>query len=77
MDYEIAIIEFGDNEKIDSILIKGDSTEEIINQKAHIYYYENDITIEEARQEIVDLMDNYKVIYVLSPLPEHLQDLLC
>lgn len=76
MDCEIAIIEFGDNEKTDSILIKGDSAEEIINQKAHIYYYDNDITIEEARQEVEDLMDNYKTIYILSPLPPHLQDLL-
>ena len=76
MDCEIAIIEFGDNEKTDSILIKGDSAEEIINQKAHIYYYDNDITIEEARQEVEDLMDNYKIIYILSPLPPHLQDLL-
>ena len=72
MDCEIAVIEFGDNEKIDSILIKGDSAEEIINQKAHIYYYDNDITIEEARQEVEDLMDNYKTIYILSPLPSHL-----
>ena len=31
MDCEIAIIEFGDNEKTDSILIKGDSAEKIIN----------------------------------------------
>ena len=76
MDCEIAVIEFGDNEKIDSILIKGDSAEEIINQKAHIYYYDSDITIEEARQEVEDLMDNYKTIYILSPLPPHLQDLL-
>ena len=50
----------------------GDSAEEIINQKAHIYYYDNDITIEEARQEVEDLMDNYKTIYILSPLPPHL-----
>lgn len=72
MDYEIAVIEFGDNEKKDSILIKGDSAEKIINKKAHIYYYDNDITIEEARQEVEDLMDNYKTIYILSPLPLHL-----
>ena len=72
MDCEIAVIEFGDNEKIDSILIKGDNAEEIINQKAHIYYYDNDITIEEARQEVEDLIDNYKTIYILSPLPSHL-----
>lgn len=72
MDCEIAIIEFGDNEKKDSILIKGDSAEKIINKKAHIYYYDNDITIEEARQEVEDLMGNYKTIYILSPLPSHL-----
>lgn len=76
MDCEIAVIEFGDNEKKDSILIKGDSAEKIINKKAHIYYYDNDITIEEARQEVEDLMGNYKTIYILSPLPPHLQDLL-
>lgn len=77
MDCEIAVIEFGDNEKTDIYLVKGDITEEFSKKKAHTYYYDDNITIEEARQEVLDLMDNYKIIYVLSPLPEHLQDLLC
>ena len=44
MDCKIAIIEFGDNQKVDSILIQGVS-EEAFNQPAHIYYYSDDITL--------------------------------
>lgn len=76
MDCEIAVIEFGDNEKTDIYLVKGDITEDFINKKAHTYYYDDNITIEEARQEVLDLMENYKIVYILSPLPEHLEDLL-
>lgn len=76
MDCKIAIIEFGDNQKVDSVLIQGVS-EEAFNQSAHIYYYSDDITLEEAYQEILDLKEHYEIIWVLSPLPEHLQDLLC
>ena len=73
---KIAIIEFGDNQKVDSVLIQGVS-EEAFNQPAHIYYYPDNITLEEAYQEILDLKEHYEIIWVLSPLPEHLQDLLC
>ena len=76
MDCKIAIIEFGDNEKKESVLIQG-MPEEAFNQPAHIYYYSDDITLEEAYQEILDLKEHYEIIWVLSPLPEHLQDLLC
>lgn len=76
MDCKIAIIEFGDNQKVDSVLIQGVS-EEAFNQPAHIYYYPDSITLEEACQEILDLKEHYEIIWVLSPLPEHLQDLLC
>ena len=76
MDCKIAIIEFGDNEKEESVLIQG-APEEALNQPAHTYYYSDDITLEEAYQEILDLKDHYEIIWVLSPLPEHLQDLLC
>ena len=76
MDCEIAVIEFGDNEKTDIYLVKGDITEEFSNKKAHTYYYDDNITIEEARQEVLDLMENYKIVYILSPLPEHLEELL-
>lgn len=76
MDCKIAIIEFGDNQKVDSILIQG-VPEEVLNQPAHTYYYPDSITLEEARQEILDLKEHYEIIWVLSPLPEHLQDLLC
>ena len=76
MDCKIAIIEFGDNQKVDSVLIQGVS-EEAFNQPAHIYYYSDDIKLEEVYQEILDLKGHYEIIWVLSPLPEHLQDLLC
>ena len=76
MDCKIAIIEFGDNEKEESVLIQG-VPEEALNQPAHMYYYPDNITLEEARQEILDLKEHYEIIWVLSPLPEHLQDLLC
>ena len=76
MDCKIAIIEFGDNEKEESVLIQG-APEEVLNQPAHTYYYSDDITLEEAYQEILDLKEHYEIIWVLSPLPEHLQDLLC
>lgn len=75
MDCKIAIIEFGDNEKEESVLIQGVS-EEAFNQPAHIYYYPDDITLEEAYQEILDLKEHYEIIWVLNPLPEHLQNLL-
>ena len=75
MDCKIAIIEFGDNQKEDSILIKGES-KEAFKQPAHVYYYSDDITLEEAYQEILDLKEHYETIWVLAPLPEHLKDLL-
>lgn len=76
MDCKIAIIEFGDNQKVDSVLIQGVS-EDAFNQPAHMYYYPDSVTLEEARQEILDLKEHYEVIWILSPLPDHLQDLLC
>ena len=76
MDCKIAIIEFGDNEKEESVLIQG-TPEKVFDQPAHMYYYPDNITLEEACQEILDLKEHYEIIWVLSPLPEHLQDLLC
>ena len=76
MDCKIAIIEFGDNQKVDSVLIKK-KKKKIFDQPAHMYYYPDNITLEEARQEILDLKEHYEIIWVLNPLPEHLQDLLC
>ena len=49
MDCKIAIIEFGNNQKVDSVLIQGTS-EKVFDQPAHIYYYPDNRTLEEARQ---------------------------
>ena len=60
-----------DNQKVDSVLIQGTS-EKVFDQPAHMYYYPDNITLEEARQEILDLKEHYEIIWDLSPLPEHL-----
>ena len=44
MDCKIAIIEFGDNQKVDIVLIHKVS-EKAINQPDNLYYYPNNITL--------------------------------
>ena len=64
-----AIIEFGDCDKTEFMLFKGSAT--IQKVKAHIYWYPDDITNEEANQEILDLCEHYENVIIVLPIPAH------
>ena len=67
-----AIVEFGDGYKDGYVLIKGEATpgEKMM---AHTYWYPEDITNEEANQEIADLCEHYKNVVIVLPILDHLQ----
>lgn len=67
-----AIVEFGECDKEGYVYIKGDvpSGEKVL---AHTYWYPEDITNDEANQEIVDLCEHYENVIIILPIPAHLQ----
>lgn len=74
MDQEckFALIEFGENEKSGYVIIKGGDAICAEPMKAHAYWYPEDITNEEAIQEVNDLIDHYENVAILVPLLEHI-----
>lgn len=67
-----ALIEFGECDKNGYVVAKGEfpcATEPI---PAKTYWYPDDITQEEAKQEIIDLAEFYENILIVLPTPEHL-----
>lgn len=70
---KFAIIDFGDNEKTGYVIIKGGSEICLNWHKAHVYYYPDDITNEEAQQEVEDLIEHYDNVAINVPLLEHLK----
>ena len=66
-----AIIEFGDCDKTEFMLFKGQSMTQ--RTMAHIYQYPEDITNEEANQEILDLCEHYENVIIVLPIPAQLQ----
>ena len=74
MDQEckFALVEFGECDKNGYIVAQGKfpcTTEPI---KAKTYWYPDDITFEEAQQEIIDLAEFYENVLITLPVPEHL-----
>lgn len=75
MDQEckFALVEFGESDnKTGYVIVKGgyDICKE--PTKAHTYWYPDNITNEEAQQEVNDLMEHYENIAIVVPLPEHI-----
>lgn len=67
-----ALVEFGEGDKNGYVVAKGEfpcTTEPIM---AKTYWYPDDITPEEAKQEIIDLAEFYENILIVLPTPEHL-----
>ena len=67
-----AIIEFGYDDKDGYVFIKG---EDLNGQRmlAHTYWYPEDITNDEANQEIADLCEFYENVVIVLPIPAQLQ----
>lgn len=75
MDQEckFALVEFGESDnKTGYVIVKGgyDICKE--PTKAHTYWYPDNITNEEAQQEVNDLMEHYENVAIVVPLPEHI-----
>lgn len=67
-----AIIEFGYDDKDGYVFIKRES----LNRQrmlAHTYWYPEDITNDEANQEIADLCEFYENVVIVLPIPAQLQ----
>lgn len=67
-----AIMEFGYGDKDGYVFIKGES---LNGQRtlAHTYWYPEDITNDEANQEIADLCEFYENVVIVLPIPAQLQ----
>ena len=67
-----AIVEFGHDNKEEYVFIKGAS---LNGQRmlAHTYWYPEDITNDEANQEIADLCEFYENVVIVLPIPDQLQ----
>jgi hypothetical protein len=66
-----AIVEFGYDNKDEYVFIKGAS---LNGQRmlAHTYWYPEDITNDEANQEIADLCEFYENVVIVLPIPAQL-----
>lgn len=74
LDCKYALVEFGECDKNGYVVAKGEFpcvTEKPL--KAHPYWYPDDTTLEEAKQEIIDLAEFYENVLIVLPLPEHLE----
>lgn len=71
-EYKTAIVEFGYDDKDGYVFIKGAS---LNGQRmlAHTYWYPEDITNDEANQEIADLCEFYENVVIVLPIPAQLQ----
>lgn len=71
-EHKTAIVEFGYDDKDGYVFIKGAS---LNGQRmlAHTYWYPEDITNDEANQEIADLCEFYENVVIVLPIPAQLQ----
>lgn len=70
---KFALVEFGEsNNKTGYVIVKGGDLICLEPTKAHTYWYPDEITNEEAQQEINDLMEHYENVAIVVPLPEHI-----
>lgn len=68
---KIALVEVGDQAKENYLFIKGEPPEE--KESADIYWYEDDISIEEIQQELEDLKENYDIVGIILPVPQQIE----
>ena len=69
---KFAIIEFGECNKERYVFIKGGPNEDGSKMMAHTYWYPDDITNEEANQEVLDLCEHYENVAIVLPILDHL-----
>lgn len=69
---KFALVEFGEAEKTGYWFLQGGDWECRNPTLAHTYWYPEDITQEEAIQEILDLAEHYKNVAILLPIPAQL-----
>lgn len=71
-EHKTAIVEFGYDDKDGYVFIKGAP---LNGQRmlAHTYWYPEDITNDEANQEIADLCEFYENVVIVLPIPAQLQ----
>lgn len=67
---KFALVEFGNNDKTGYVIVKGGFDVCKDRTLARTYWYPDDITQEEAQQEINDLMEFYENVGILVPLPD-------
>lgn len=70
---KFAIVDFGNIEKTGYVIVKGGDKICLNWKNAHVYYYPDDITNEEAQQEVIDLLEHYENVAINVPLLEHLK----
>lgn len=71
MECKTVIVEIGDGDKDGYVFVQG----EVVQGErmlAHTYWYPEDITNEEANQEIADLCEHYKNVVIVLPIPTQL-----
>lgn len=71
-----ALVEFGDNDKTGYAFVQGGDAECMDRTLARTYWYPDNLTQEEIRCEIRDLMVFYKNVAIMLPLPESMEDKL-
>lgn len=73
---EVAIIEFGDCPLYKGLYITKSWEALYYNTSTCLYYYPENITLEEAKQEIKDLEEFYDGLGIAVPVPKHLEELV-
>lgn len=75
LDCKFALVEFGESDdKTGYVIVKGGDIICREPTKAHTYWYPDEITNEEAQQEVADLCEHYENVVVVVPLPEHINN---
>lgn len=72
MECKTVIVEIGDGDKDGYVFVQGEAVQGE-RMLAHTYWYPEDITNEEANQEIADLCEHYRNVVIVLPIPKHLQ----
>lgn len=72
LECKTAIVEFGYDDKDGCVFVQGETA---LGERAlaHTYWYPEDITNDEANQEIADLCEHYKNVIIVLPIPAQLQ----
>lgn len=69
---QIAYIDVGNTTKTDCLILKGQMPEDKKKTSCDCYWYEDDITIEDFRTEIKDLLEFYDTVVLGLPIREQL-----